>query len=611
MAIVQISRITQRKGLEVDLPQPLAGAELGWAVDERKLFIGNGSLEDGAPVVGNTEILTEFSDVLALASAYTYKGDAAGYTVQTGETQSDPIAQSLQRRLDSDAIITNFGATGDGETDVTSNINRAFNQLYCQSVVANARRSLYFPAGVYIITDTLNIPTYANLYGDGSNSTIVYFRVQPHTSTITYPAGTLVYSAERDDYYRSNFAVPINTDIGALTEDNEYYWGNINNNAPTPLPPYIARTADSAQDIGVNIGNTTGSVPPQNIQISGMKFITDQRHDGFLFEKASMCTFRGVAIQGPLESTELDDGDNIAAVRWSSGESLESNNIVLDDCSFSNFNFATKTNQNIAAVTISNSSFEFLFQGVVLERNNNTGATGFRIVNNSFDQIYAQGIQMSSGVTLNASAHNIFYNVGQRLDPDFDNASHSIIDINADNNISVGDMFVRNNDQSRLFPRINLNNKGSITLSNSSNGITFYQTNLVESAYVTSENDQFSNQLSLGRYQRAAGISDTVADTDTTISLAQVDGLKIAAFKVDYTIKRNNVVRTGTMTAVGNQTGTTVGFSYTDDYVENGDTEVTMSIVHNNSASVPTMTVSYIATGANPGEIRYSINHIS
>ena len=65
MAIVQISRITNRKGLEVDLPQPLAGAELGWAIDERRLWIGNGELAEGAPIVGNTEILTEFSDILA------------------------------------------------------------------------------------------------------------------------------------------------------------------------------------------------------------------------------------------------------------------------------------------------------------------------------------------------------------------------------------------------------------------------------------------------------------------------------------------------------------------------------------------------------------------
>ncbi len=62
MAIVQISQITNRKGLQIDLPQ-LAGAELGWSTDERRLFIGNGTLVDGAPVIGNTEILTEFSQI--------------------------------------------------------------------------------------------------------------------------------------------------------------------------------------------------------------------------------------------------------------------------------------------------------------------------------------------------------------------------------------------------------------------------------------------------------------------------------------------------------------------------------------------------------------------
>ena len=70
MAIVQISRITNRKGLTENLPQ-LAGAELGWCTDSRRLFIGNGTLESGAPIIGNTEILTEFSDITVL-SDYTY-----------------------------------------------------------------------------------------------------------------------------------------------------------------------------------------------------------------------------------------------------------------------------------------------------------------------------------------------------------------------------------------------------------------------------------------------------------------------------------------------------------------------------------------------------------
>ena len=65
MAIVQISRITNRKGLQENLPQ-LAGAELGWSTDSRRLYIGNGTLQDGAPEIGNTEILTEFSEIVPL-----------------------------------------------------------------------------------------------------------------------------------------------------------------------------------------------------------------------------------------------------------------------------------------------------------------------------------------------------------------------------------------------------------------------------------------------------------------------------------------------------------------------------------------------------------------
>jgi hypothetical protein len=60
LAIVQISQITNRKGLAENLPQ-LAGAEFGWSTDTRQLWIGNGTLAEGAPVIGNTEILTEFS----------------------------------------------------------------------------------------------------------------------------------------------------------------------------------------------------------------------------------------------------------------------------------------------------------------------------------------------------------------------------------------------------------------------------------------------------------------------------------------------------------------------------------------------------------------------
>ncbi len=62
MAIVQISKIQNRRGLQQDLPQ-LDSGEIGWSIDSRRIYIGNGTLSEGAPIEGRTEILTEFSIV--------------------------------------------------------------------------------------------------------------------------------------------------------------------------------------------------------------------------------------------------------------------------------------------------------------------------------------------------------------------------------------------------------------------------------------------------------------------------------------------------------------------------------------------------------------------
>ena len=58
MAVVQISRIQVRRGQSQQgsgVPQ-LASGEIGWAVDTRELFIGNGAVSEGAPSVGNTKV---------------------------------------------------------------------------------------------------------------------------------------------------------------------------------------------------------------------------------------------------------------------------------------------------------------------------------------------------------------------------------------------------------------------------------------------------------------------------------------------------------------------------------------------------------------------------
>jgi len=593
VAIVQISRITQRKGLSTDLPQPLAGAELGWATDTRQLFIGNGTLADGAPVVGNTEILTEFSDVLAAATAYTYQGLAAGYTVQTGLSPSTPVSQSLQSRLDSFAIITDFGATGDGTTDVTTNINNALYQLYCRQINSQTRRSLYFPAGTYIISDTLNIPPYCNLYGDGPESTIISFLVPTWTNTIAYASGVLVKNSS--SYYRSSQAVP----IGILITDTAYW-------TATTLPDYIFRTADSLQQTGANIG-TNGALPPGDFEISSMKFLTNMTHDGCYIEAARDCVFESVNIEGPETTTSLTSAVNdTACVRWNSTPGYVCNNIEWNHAKFSGMVYGTNTAEQIEGVTFSNCAFDTLYQGVYLGDSSApaVGPTGFRVVDNNFDNIYAEGIVIEN-VGLNCSAYNVFYDVGNR----FNGAnlpSTPVIDINGLNNVSVGDMFERTTQfSSGSTPRIRLNNLNGIALGMNVSNITLYQNN---SAGATPYN--YANQLGLGTYQRVAGITDTLADNVSSArTLLTFNANYIKAVKIDYTIVRGVNVQSGTYIIIAGTDASGTGLAGQDSSLDNG-AGPGVTFGQSEAASVVSWTYTTTSTGT-AGTIYYSVTKLA
>ena len=587
MAIVQISRITQRKGLFNDLPQPLAGAELGWATDTRQLFIGNGTLADGAPIIGNTEVLTEFSDILNYATEYTYKGDAAGYTVQTGATAGTPVSQSLQRRLDSYAVITDFGATGDGITDVTADINRALDQIFCQDINPLVRRSIFFPAGTYIITDTLLIPPYCKLYGEGSDSTIISFNVQPWTSTIGYASGVLVEDGGL--YYRSIAIVPIGIAIS-----NPTYWG------VETLPDYMFRTTDSLQQTGANIG-TGGALPPGHVEISSIKFETNVPTSGGLVQGATDCVFDCVAFEGNGTQATLTTATlATAGVSFANQGSYVCTNIIWNNCIFTKMAWGVNTDEAVEGVTVSNCRFDTLFQGVYLgiisPPVNYVGPTGVRITQNMFDNIYGEGITIVN-CSLNATAYNTFYEVGNSFNGQT-NPVTPVIDLDATNNVSVGDMFERKTSQSSdLHPRIALNNKNNIALGMNANNIDLYQSNAISLT--------LANQLSVGTYNRIAGIQDVVAN-NATANLAYVNGTYISSLRMDYTIVRADLRRTGQMVVVKGQAATGTGFSYTDDFVENGATGVTLTA----AADGANVRITYTSTNTVSGTINYSITNL-
>jgi len=593
VAILQISRITQRKGLEQDLPQPLAGAELGWAIDERKLYIGNGELAEGAPVVGNTEVLTEFSDLLSYVTAYTYQGDAAGYTVQTGATSGNPVTQSIQARLDSYAIVKDFGATGDGVTDDTAAINRALYQIYCRQTNTQIRRSLFFPAGTYLVTGTILVPPFAQLYGEGSNSSIISFQVNNWVTLTPYASGVMVYYTVNGNYYRSKSVVPAEDPASPgspIAPTNTTYWEQ------QDLPEYVIQTADSLQQTGVSIG-TNGALPPQNIEMINMAVKTANQgngttvlHNVCLVDRTSQVSFEQVNFQGPFTTADGNtEIDALACVHFNSSPSLPCVQINFSGCKFSGATYGIMTDNVIKGCTISGGYFDTLFQGVMLD----TEPTGVRIVENIFDNIYHEAIVIT-GATLNASAYNIFYDVGNIF---LDIVTTPVIDIDADNNISVGDLFERTTADSISHPRIALNNTGSVVLGMNIRGISY----IIDGA----ANDTIANQMQLGEYTRTTGVADVLTDNTTEDLFVVNTGLSdpIVAFNIDYTITRSTSYRSGTMSIIS---GT--GFTYSDDYAENSSTGITLSAAEAGG----NVTVSYTSSSTgDPGTIKYSITHLS
>lgn len=571
MAIVQISRITQRKGLEQDLPEPLAGAEFGWAVDQRRLFIGNGELAEGAPTIGNTEILTEYSDILAIATAYTYQGADAGYIVQTGPTASDPVTLSLQTWLDQFASVKDFGATGDGVTDDTEAINRALYELFCRQVNTQIRRSLFFPAGTYLITDTILIPPYCTLYGDGPDNSIIFLKVQAWTNAVAYAPGVLVENSGA--YYRSLIDVP-----AGIAISNATYW-----QSGQSLPNYVGRTVDSLQQQGVNIG-TNGATAPTSITVSNMKFSTDQLIDGILVEKCTNSGFNSVEIEGPLDTTDLvSNSDNLSAVRWSSSTSLVCTNVNFHQSRFKGMTYGTATAQQTKGCSFHECLFDTLYQGAYIGGPVlvNGGPTGTRITQSVFDNVYAEGIVIE-GAQLNTSGYNIFYDVGNHFNGSTSPAT-SVIDIDTDQNLSVGDMFERSTAYSGTYPRINLNFTASIGY---------------DSAY----------KIQQGTYTRFTGVRAILPNNSATTTLFTIDALVTRAFKVDYTIVRDTDTRTGTVTVVASTDGTGGDLAYNDDYTENTDPGVTLTVTETGD------TVSFKYSTTNTGidaEFSYSITRLA
>ena len=278
MPIVQISRIQHRRGNRTDLPQ-LAAGELGWVIDEQRLFIGNGTVADGAPAVGNTEIVTSGSSAFTTALTHTYKGYLGDATPITTGAAGD-VTRTLQAVLDDHASVKAFDAKGDDSTDDTAAIQRAIDELYSDTDEndTRARRVLFFPAGVYRINGSITIPPYAHLVGEGPDKTVIR---------------------------QAGGNAPV-----AVTEDDD---GNV---------------------FGA-IG-TAGATLPTQIQFEGITFRNAEAYGGVSIDNATKVYFNNCKFQGTYASGGADNS-NSKAVTVRSTTALPCSQIVFNQCQFTNW----------------------------------------------------------------------------------------------------------------------------------------------------------------------------------------------------------------------------------------------------------------------------------
>jgi len=394
MAVIQISKIQVRRGLQENLPQ-LASGEMGWSVDERRLWIGNGTLSEGAPEEGNTEILTSRTELFQVIESYTFRGAESGYVSRTGPSALAKVTRTLQNKLDDQISFRDFITTEDiALNDYSDALQRAIDQIFPIDyyTTAGVRRQLHIPAGVYPITSTITVPPYANIVGDGPRSTII----------------------------KKTFG----TDS-------------------------VIRLRDSSGEVGVNVDTNVADAPFE-ITFSNLTLQSDTDSDVALLESCQYIKFNNVRFQGGT-ANPVTVGTGKSAVLLSDVAAAVSQ-VSLNNCEFSNVSIGVSAAGSVTNLTVNDSLFNNLYQGVVAAANV-ASPQGIKVISSQFDNISAEAVYSDDDASI-TSAFNYYRNVGLGITTS--TATFAVLAWNTANNYSIGDVFERGQINQLEYPIVEI-----------------------------------------------------------------------------------------------------------------------------------------------------------
>ena len=398
MAVVQISRIQVRRGQKNQgsgLPQ-LASGELGWAIDTRELFVGNGSVSEGAPAVGNTKILTEYDDLFRLAETYNYRADDS--FILTGPNSSNPVLRTLQERLDDRVSVRSFGAKGDGTQVATTQLQTAIDQLYINSATktsAQSRVVLHLEAGEYLIDDLLYLPPNATLVGAGSGKTII---------------------------------------------------------KQTTASKGVFKTVNSSSTPGSPASDSTSTTinQAQNIRLEGMTLEVTSSAKALVLQSCRDSKFADVEVKGVWTSGDAIVSTDVGIELNSLSGSVESSNNDFEKCKVTGFAYGVLSNWDIDNVHWHDCEFETLGYGVVFGETmilgnaasgQSTGPVNCKLIENTFTDINRQGLWIENG-SRNTSHGNKFTRVGVDGGTE-EQPVYSVVKFIESSNQSLNDFFAR------------------------------------------------------------------------------------------------------------------------------------------------------------------------
>ena len=351
MAVVQISRIQVRRGRkgQTDIPQ-LASGEIGWAVDTQELFIGNGSVSEGAPYVGNTKILTSADNIFNLSDQYEYRAEDS--IIQTGSTARTAIKRTLQDRLEFQVFVEDFGAQHNTSVIQTAALQRAIDNLFLNTKTSPENRYiLNLAPGLYRIDNSLKLPPYATLRGAGKDKTII-------EQTANFPIFITVNGSSTIGNYDETSALSAdnqarNIEVSGMTLQYENTPSNIYNTVfdlqscrdshfyDLRLKGHWDGDGDQAASIGINLKSFSGAVRSnanlfENISIEGFAYGINSSHDieNNKFRAMKFNTLL-IAVRLGANMTEVDYNDPVELAAFlADGRAYGPENTVVEDSVF-------------------------------------------------------------------------------------------------------------------------------------------------------------------------------------------------------------------------------------------------------------------------------------